>query len=208
MFSGLHSSPSDTPRTEDRILAAARSLLATGGVEACSMRAVAERSGVTAGAIYRHYRDKEVLVERVVGISFEHFEMTLLEAVVSLPVGSFARIAALGEAYIRFAEKNEEEFKILFMPLLTSRKRMAELPGQGGYPILRRCIVEAMESGEIRDADPDLVAFYLWSRVHGIIMLTLACDFSDEFEAPGGLSALNMFQLTREFVTAGLQPDD
>ena len=40
-------------QTEARIVEAARSLLAEGGVDACSMRAVAEGSGVTAGAIYR-----------------------------------------------------------------------------------------------------------------------------------------------------------
>ena len=208
MFSTRESSPSPTLRTQDRIVAAARTLLAKDGVEACSMRAVAERSGITAGAIYRHYRDKEALIERVVELSFQHFEGTLLEVIVSLPVGSFARIAALGEAYIRFAEEHEEEFKILFMPLLTSRRRLTDLPGRGGFPILRRCIVEAMDSGEIRQADPDYVAFYLWSRVHGIVMLLLACDFSGEIAVPGGLNALNMFQLTREFVIIGLQPDE
>jgi AcrR family transcriptional regulator len=191
-------------QTQDRILVAARSLLAAGGEEACSMRAVAERSGVTAGAIYRHFADKQALVGRVVELGFAHYERSLLDAIVSLPVGSWARITALGDAYIRFAAEHAEEFKILFNPLVTGRKKVKELPGQGGYSILRRCIVEAMESGALKESDPDLVAFYLWSRVHGIVMLLLACDIGDEIDVEDGPDAANLFRLTRSFVTAGL----
>jgi len=168
------------------------------------MRAVAKRAGVTPGAIYRHFRDKEALVDRVVEQSFEHFERTLLECIVSLPVGSFARIAALGDAYIQFAAEHEEEFKILFNPMATGRKRVKDLPGQGGYSTLRRCIVEAMEKGAITKGDPSLVAFYLWSRVHGIVMLLLSCDFADEITVAGGAGPSRLFELTRGFVVAGL----
>jgi AcrR family transcriptional regulator len=183
MFTGALS---QTARTQDRIVDAARALLATAGLAGFSMRAVAER------------------VERVVELGFEQFERKLLEAIVSLPVGSFARIAALGDAYIRFAAEHEEEFKILFNPVVTGRKRVKDLPGQGGYAILRRCIVEAMEHGALKESDPDLVAFYLWSRVHGIVMLLLACDFGDEFDVEGGPEAAELFDATRVYVTAGL----
>ncbi len=191
-------------RTPDRILTAARAVLARSGLDGFSMRAVAKQAGVSAGAIYRHFRDKNALVGRVVEQGFEHFERSLLESIVSLPVGSFARLAALGDAYIQFAAEHEEEFKVLFNPMATGRKRVKDLPGQGGYSILRRCIVEAMEDGAIRRGDPDLVAFYLWSRVHGIVMLLLSCDFTDEITVDGGAGASRLFGLTRGFVTAGL----
>jgi AcrR family transcriptional regulator len=196
-----------TLQTRDRILTAARGLLAEGGLEACSMRAVADRAGATAGAIYKHFRGKEALVQQVVAAAFERFEVTLLEAIATEPVGSFARIAAMGEAYIAFAEKHEEEFKILFSPIVASRKRLQELPGHGGYPILRRCIIEAIDAGTIRsDADPDLVALFLWSRVLGILTLLLACDFRGEIAFAGELDARELFAVTRDLVTGGLAP--
>ena len=195
-------------KTQDRILSAARSLHAAGGAEACAMRAVAERAGITPGAIYRHFDDKEALVARVVELAFQHFERFLLDSIVSQPVGSFARIAALGEAYIGFARDNEEEFKILFNPLVASRKKLHEIPGQAGYPIMLRCIEEAIDAGVVRKTDPRLVAFYLWSRVHGIVMLLLACDLDDVLELDGETTALNLFELTRCFVIDGLKPDE
>lgn len=201
----LTTSLAGAARTEARIIQAARSLLAEGGVEACSMRAVAVGSGVTAAAIYKHFRDKTALVDHVVGLSFESFERSLLQAIAPLEVGSFARLAALGEAYIRFASEHEEEFKVLFMPLRGGRRELADVPGEGGYPIIRQCVVEAMAAGSVRDDDPDLVAFYLWSRVHGIVMLLLACDLSAVMGADTGARPLDLFGLTRSFVIEGLR---
>lgn len=200
----LTSSLAGAARTEARIVEVARSLLAEGGAEACSMRAVAQGSGITPAAIYKHFRDKAALVDHVVGLSFENYERSLLEAIAPLPVGSFARIVAMGEAYIRFASEHEEEFKILFMPLSGGRKKLSEVPGQGGYAILRQCVAEAIDAGAIRSDNPDLVSFYLWSRVHGIVMLLLACDMDGVVGTKGPARPLDLFGLTRTFVIDGL----
>ncbi len=210
MTKTLHKSAfNPTVRTRDRIQASVRALLASGGVEAVSMRAVAERSGLTAGAIYKHFKDKQALIDSVVAAAFDHFELSLYKAIASLPVGSFERLAALGESYIRFSEENQEEFKILFMPLATARKRFRDLPGQGGYPILRQCVVEAMEAGTVREEDPDLVALFLWSRVHGIIMLLLACDLEGAIDLSNGelVSPAVLLRETRRLLVEGLKPD-
>ena len=197
---------SRTLQTRERIIGAARSLLAEGGVGACSMRSVAERAGITAAAIYRHFAGKEALVGAVLDETLRGFERSLLEAIVSLPVGSFARVAALGESYVRFAEDHREEFRVLFMPAGNARLKLSEIPGKVGYRILRRSVAEAIENGEIRRADPDLVALFLWSRVHGIVTLSLACDVSDEWSGGESLDAQSLMNLTREFVLDGLRP--
>ena len=41
-----------------------------------------------------------------------------------------------------------------------------------------------MEAGQIRRDDPDLTAFFLWSRVHGIVTLMMACDFRESLPLP------------------------
>ena len=192
-------------QTHARIVDVARGLLAKGGVEVCSMRAVAEGSGITAAAISRHFEDKATLVDHVVGLAFASFEQSLLEAMAPLPVGSFARLSAVGEAYIRFAREHEEEFKVLFMPLGGDRKRLSDMPGHGGYPLLRQCVVEAMEEGTLRAADPDLVSLFLWSRVHGIVMLLLACDLDEIVEVEDVLSPIDLFARTQPFLVEGLR---
>jgi AcrR family transcriptional regulator len=57
--------------TQNEILAAAREILTRKGERGVTMRAVAERVGVTATAIYRHYRDKAALLEQMARTGFE-----------------------------------------------------------------------------------------------------------------------------------------
>jgi AcrR family transcriptional regulator len=100
--------------SEQAILDAARDILAHEGVEALSMRSVADRVGMSATAIYRYFKNKDDLVRRVVRVGFERFGAYLSAAGEEQPPGSLDRLAALGEAYIRFALENEAYFKLLF----------------------------------------------------------------------------------------------
>jgi acyl-CoA synthetase (AMP-forming)/AMP-acid ligase II len=95
----------------------------------------------------------------------------------------------------------------LFSPFRERPRRLTELPGHGGFKLLRECVLEAMESGELRKADPDMVTFFLWSRVHGIVMLLLACDFTGEkLAAENAFTAEAAFDATRVLAFEGIAP--
>ena len=57
--------------TRERILSAAAQLFAAHGFASASMPAIAERSGITAGAIYRHFKSKAELLLEVVKRALE-----------------------------------------------------------------------------------------------------------------------------------------
>ena len=118
--------------TETAILEAARNLLAEGGLEALSMRAVASQVGLSATAIYHWFEGKEDLVDRVVQHGFKRSEAYMWKAIEELPAGSMDRVAALGEAYIRFALENREYFKIIFAIQNPAPRNIDDVPGQGG----------------------------------------------------------------------------
>jgi AcrR family transcriptional regulator len=59
----------DAQRNRARIVAAARELLATHGVEA-SLREIARRAGVGVGTLYRHFPTREELVDAVLADAF------------------------------------------------------------------------------------------------------------------------------------------
>ncbi|MEZ6094199.1 MAG: helix-turn-helix domain-containing protein [Pirellulaceae bacterium] len=64
------STDGDGSRTRDIILQEATSLLIESGVEAFSMRKLAERVGFTATAIYFHFPDKQQMLGEVVDRQF------------------------------------------------------------------------------------------------------------------------------------------
>ncbi|UCC81555.1 MAG: TetR/AcrR family transcriptional regulator [Gemmatimonadota bacterium] len=197
--------PSDTVTAIEE---AARDLLAEGGLEALSMRGVAARVGVSATAIYNYFENKQALVKRVVSQGFERFTGYLRGAIVDLPVGSAERLKALGEAYIRFALENREYFRVIFASHAETPQDIEELPEGGGYELFRQTVVDAMEAGTIREADPDLVVLYLWTHVHGLVTLLLTCEPDARCEHTGKrLSAPELFTRFSEFVLYGLRPE-
>lgn len=205
--------PSDRPErsveTERAILFAARDLLAEGGLESLSMRTVAERVGLSATAIYHHFEGKDQLVRRVVESSYLRFGEYLQEAVESEAKGSLDRLLALGEGYVRFAFENQEYFRILYNIQARSPRQIDELPGGGGYHLLRQCVIDSMETGELQSANPDLVAHYLWTCVHGLVTLTLACDLDTACEGPIAdlpTSAVQLFRAFEPLIRDGLRP--
>jgi AcrR family transcriptional regulator len=205
--------PDTASETETAILEAARDLLAEGGRDALSMRAVASKVGLSATAIYHWFEGKEALVDRVVVHGFRRSEAYMWKAIESLPAGSMERVAALGEAYIRFALENREYFKIIFAIQTPVPRHIDDVPGQGGYRVLRQCVIEAMEAGNIRRTDPDVVVLYLWSVVHGLVTIFMACDPKDLLTETGCCDELDEKELTiglfdrfRELVRVGLEP--
>lgn len=193
--------------TETAILEAARDLLAEGGLEALSMRAVAARVGVSATAIYNYYDSKNDLVQRVIRLGFERFATYLRESIRDLPHGSAKRLRALGDAYVRFAMENREYFQVIFGAHGEERHDVEDLPDGGGYDLFRQTIVEAMDGGSIRRADPDLVALYLWTHVHGLVTVLMTCEPDVCCEHTGRkLRAPELFDLFGDFVYNGLRP--
>lgn len=172
----------DVPEIRERIVAAARDLFAEHGLDGVSMRGVAERVGVTATALYHYFDNKDALVREVVESGFREFGRYLQDAAHRHPAGSLERVRAIGEAYVRFALDHQAYFRVLFSMQRPAPKGMAELPEGGGYELFRQAVKEAMESGAMRRAAPDLVVMYLWSLVHGLVTIALACRFDQDAE--------------------------
>lgn len=200
--------------TEAAILAAARDLLAEGGLVALSMRAVAARVGTTPTAIYHYFQSKEDLVGQVVTRGFQQSEAHLWRAIEPYPVGSIERLAVLGEGYIRFALEHQPYFKVIFGIRTDQPRKLDDVPGRGGYGVLRHCVIDAMEAGTIRKADPDIVVLYLWSIVHGLVTISMACDCTSLLEdtaiqVPVGETApAYLFRRFRDLIDMGLVPGE
>jgi AcrR family transcriptional regulator len=71
----IDGSRSDARRNREKLVAAARELLATEGVDV-PMREVARRAGVGVGTIYRHFPVREDLIDAVLADAFDDFVAT------------------------------------------------------------------------------------------------------------------------------------
>ena len=180
------------------ILAAARHLLAAGGIDALTMRGVAQHAGLTATGVYYHFENKDDLVAQIVEDDYRSLGTYLTSAAQGYSEGSLERILAIGEAYVRFGLEHKESFRVLFSLRPRSTGDMHELSSGGGFALLRRCVIEAMEAGALERGNPDLVSHLLWTVAHGLVTLEVARDIR-EFETELSHVSVSPIDLLRRF---------
>ena len=160
------------------ILDAARELFAAEGVEAVTMRRIAERIEYSPTAIYFHFKDKEALLTELCDHDFREFAQGFARmAEIADPV---ERLRASGYAYIDFGMKNPSHYRLMFMtPKAVGLKegglRQGD-PAEDAYAFLKSIVAEIIAAGRLRDeySDVDLASQVIWGGVHGVVSLEIA----------------------------------
>lgn len=179
------STPEQVPSRRERereemrrlIIDAAQRLFVTEGYESTTIRRIAEAVEYTPGAIYSYFKDKDAILYAIHQAGFGELQQRFVAAIgaAHTPV---EQLAQLGEAYISFARANPELYHLMFVAQATSRTlhEAASWPeGKAVYDSLRALVQVAVQDGWIRSGDPEVIAFLLWSAVHGAVTLQI-CD--------------------------------
>jgi len=157
-----------------RILEAARELFVERGVEAVTLREIAQRIEYSTTAIYVHFADKAALVGAMVSEDFAAFATGLEKtAQIADPV---ERLHALHEAYFAFALSMPRHYQLLFlMPPSHEPHEAANPAGIEGYRVLLATIAQCIREGRFRPdvTDADATAQAVWGAVHGMVSLLI-----------------------------------
>jgi len=185
---------------KSRISLTAQELFLSEGVEGVSMRKIAERVGVTATAIYRHFRDKEEILEEIInaglGILSEYLAPALKAA------DPYQRLKGLIDAYLRFAMEQPRYFDLAFLvpgPTMHLSQEL-ERHSRATFKVAVEQVSLCMDAGVFRKGDPIETAVYLWSTAHGLVMLHRMNRFGNDVEEFGRL-----YRITIERAIAGLR---
>ena len=169
-------------KTRQSILEAARKIIAMGGPDALSMRAIAQHIDYSAAGLYEYFDSKEEIIAAVCEQGHRRLTEYMLRADQNLPPDEL--LMELGLAYIDFALRNPDFFLLMFASPTTgvdlrasSEEMTAELLQDGSsFALLLAAIQRGVEEG-IFQARPGYGPFEMaitaWSMVHGIAMLRI-----------------------------------
>jgi AcrR family transcriptional regulator len=158
-----------------RLCAVAQHRFATEGRDAVSMRQLAEALGCSPMTPYRYFRNKDEILAAVRAAAFDRFAAAL-EAAVAKARGDLRVVGpAVGEAYVRFARRDPEAYRLMFD---------VSQPHPDRYPELGRAIArarrtmsaapEALVTAGVFAGDPELLGCVFWAAMHGLVMLQMA----------------------------------
>jgi len=155
------------------LLDAALTLVERNGAEGFTLRAAARKAGVSAGAPYHHFPDKDALLT---ALAEEGFEMLTSELEGAAGEGSdhASRAHEMAVAYVRFAAKHPTHFRLM-MGRDTRRARgdgPRSAAAESAYALTRSAVV-AQWTGNPGGSLPEEIVLGSWSIVHGLSFLAI-----------------------------------
>jgi AcrR family transcriptional regulator len=163
-----------TDSTSQRIAAAARVLLDEHGAEGVTMRKVAGVVGTTAMALYRHYPNRDGLLNALADMGFAELAAKL--ASLRLTGRTERQLQKVLDAFVDYAFENPRLFELMF---LTKREGARQYPEDFRMrrsptaTISADIIARGMEAGEFRKDDVWEIVFESGAMLQGLIMLYL-----------------------------------
>lgn len=142
----------------ERILLAARELVAAGGYRNAPVTAVAAQAGVSTGLIYRHFPSKAELFVEVLSAAVEH-EVEILEGIAAGPEPAPQRLRLAITAFVRRALAGPGlAYAFIVEPVdpEVEAERMRGRRRFGG--VFRRLVQDGIASGAFPAQDADVTA--------------------------------------------------
>jgi AcrR family transcriptional regulator len=175
-------SPSEISDFRDKLCDAGLQIFADKGVEGLTMREVASRLGVSPMTPYRYFKDKDAILAAVRARAFTQFAEAMERAARKggTPV---ERSNAAGDAYVRFALKHREAYRLMFD--VPQKEDAADYPALAqatarAHATMSHHIKELIDAG-IFEGDPELIGFVFWAAIHGLVTLELSGNFTKRY---------------------------
>ena len=166
--------------TRDRILDAAERIHSRRGLSDLTLRRVAKAVGVTPMAIYKHFEDKNALLDGLAERGFGIWE-TYLEVAVRKRT-SMTRLRAVMHQAREFALEHPRYFELMFLarrgPIPKAPASLRETPSPSFTKVIAD-VRQMIDAGELRRGDPGETILLLWATAHGLIALHFSGRFGD-----------------------------
>jgi AcrR family transcriptional regulator len=168
------------------LLDAALEIVHDRGLAALTMRAVARKTRVSHMAAYHHFKDKAALLAAVAEEGFRALRQRMLERIACCPDDARAQLRESGIAYVVFAVRNPNLFRVMFGP---ERAKAAAYPkldeaAKATFAVVLGLVEQSQEAKTIPTGDVQYVGLHAWALVHGLAMLCIDGRLGPEAREP------------------------
>ncbi|MHA1202986.1 MAG: TetR/AcrR family transcriptional regulator [Candidatus Heimdallarchaeaceae archaeon] len=168
-----------------KIIEEARNLFIEVGTRGFSMRALAKRLGMSQGNLYNYWSSKRELWYEIVKRDFTDFENEITKAVKSHKGTVIELLENLADFYFDFAESNYRRYQLMFIipppPAESSESESDKFEPQS-ITMLLMLIENAISELNIDNVDAKKLALYLWTVIHGTVLITNTILFDQKYE--------------------------
>jgi AcrR family transcriptional regulator len=168
--------------SKDRIFTAAKTVLEQDGIHGLSMRRIAQESGMSPMSLYRHFADKDALLNALMADGLAAWEQRVRAIRTKAPLQWLERI---GEEFLAFALEEPHRFDAaFFLPAPEARRYPADFAA-GRSPVIAMTVAKIEEGradGVVGDLPSLDVALTFSALAQGLVSMHRARRFSGEAE--------------------------
>ncbi len=157
----------------EALIEAALELIAAKGAAGFTFAEAARSAGVSPGAPYRHFRDRDALIADVARRGFQQFAEDLARAWKNGEPDPHTALQNLGRAYLAFARDEPAYYAAMFEAQMPPDmdKELAQASDKA-FAVLRQAAEALIANLPARQRPPAMmVSLHIWSLAHGIASL-------------------------------------
>jgi AcrR family transcriptional regulator len=140
-----------------------------------AMADAARRAGVSTAAPYRHFRDRDALLEAVSQLAFYGLGVSVRKAVEKTRRGSIESIIAIGHTYIDYVIRKAAFYDLMWGDIGARAMDADSFDKKAsGFYILVDAVDAYVTTQDLHDVDLLDLAVQLWSMVHGMSAISMS----------------------------------
>lgn len=162
----------------DALVDAGVDVVRDGGPEALSLRELARRVGVSHAATYRHFADREALVDVVAEralaalVAEVHHRLDAIEEPDEV-TRARRRLVEIGVGYVAFAMTESGLFRLLFTAYPDAPDGKSDATGEDPYGMLNQALDDLVAVGYLDERGRAGADITCWAAVHGFSVLNV-----------------------------------
>jgi AcrR family transcriptional regulator len=150
-------------------------------IENLTLKILADKTGTSRSAIYRHFSSKDELIKSIIETGFDEFDKELSPVLLDKEISLIDRFYISTKAYILWAKNNPNLYRLLFGKKYSSvRESFISIKDNSSdaFLSLKLAIEEGQKDGIIKKEDSYKQAIIIWASLHGLSSLIID-DFLD-----------------------------
>jgi AcrR family transcriptional regulator len=150
----------------ETLIAAGSRIVDTEGASALRMRGLARDAGVSSAAPFRHFPDRDALLDAIAERAAEELDATLDEVAAECS-DALTQFRAMTVAYVRYAAEHPALFNLINARSTVSGRFLGQFNDERRLKLIT-LIVEGQNAGMIPETDPELIALTSEALTHGL----------------------------------------
>ena len=161
---------------KEELVSIAMEVIAKEGVDKLTLKVLADATGTSRSAIYKHFKNKDALIETIIERGFEKFDAETSPYLQNDTQSLVDRFYRTGKNYIEFAKNNPNLYRLLFgKKYAYIREELLSIKDEdcSGFAALQKTVEEGQKQGILKKEESYKQSIVIWASMHGLSSLVI-----------------------------------